>query len=273
MVYWLVFLLFFCLGCTTEESSSRKKNLKGEHLYRHSDEFFFVPDPPRPIVRKNFPWEDRYLVGPPRITKEFFRCKGNGLNGVIIQKREGKETLYYRDCCGGKNHGLTLREGKEFIYPCLIELLNYVQQKTGKQVIITTGHRCPQHNTYCDYSSSNWGSKHMLGAEVDFYVEGMEEEPGRIIELIQGYYREISPFAGDRRFENFTRYEKLGLNVSTPPWYNKEVFLKLYLASEGRDFDNQHRFPYVCIQVRWDRELESPVTFSPKEIQNYLHDS
>lgn len=266
------FLLFLTLlsSCSSSKEKLLKQNLRGEYIFRLHDEYFFIPPSPIPQTRKAYPWEEKYIGGFPRITKEFFHCRGNPLNPVVIQTRGEKEPFYYRDCHGGKKHGLPLREGKEFIYPCLIELLNYIQQKTGKRVVITTGHRCPQHNAFCDYSPYNWGSKHMLGAEVDFYVEGMETEPLAIIELLQKYYSETPPFSQDKTYTTFTRYEKEGLNVTTPPWYNKEIFIKLYREVEGRDLDNQHPYPYIGVQVRYDRELNQRVVFDQTQAQNYL---
>jgi len=253
-------LLFLLLsGCTCEEKKLRKQNLRGDYLIRNHDEYFFTPPPPQPRTRETYPWEDKYVGGFPRITKEFFRCKGSPLNPVVVQERGEKEPFYYRDCHGGRRHGLPLKEGQEFIYPCLIDLLNYVQEKTEKRVVVTAGHRCPIHNTYCDYTPYNWGSKHMLGAEVDFYVEGMEEETEKIIELLMAYYK-----------EPFERYKREGLNVSTPPWYNKEVFIKLYLPEEGRNPDNPHPYPYIGVQVRFDQEEKKRVVFSQEQAQNYL---
>ena len=262
--FTFVFLLLLLSSCGSVEKKPHKQNLKGEHLFRHHDEYFFTPPPPLPRTRETYPWETKYVGGFPRITKEFFRCKGNPLNPVVVQERGEKEPFYYRDCRGGGRHGLPLREGEEYIYPCLLHLLNYVQEKTGKRVVITTGHRCPTHNTFCDYTPYNWGSKHMLGAEVDFYVEGMEEHPEEDLELLMSYYE------GDPDYEEFVRYSQEGLNVSTPPCYNKEVFIKLYLPDEGRDLDNQHPYPYLGILVRFDRELERRVTFSQEQTQNYL---
>jgi hypothetical protein len=257
----LLFLLLFVSGCSDGEARLRRQNLRGEFLVRNHDEYFFTPPPPQPRTRETYPWEDKYVGGFPRITKEFFRCKGNPLNPVIVQERSGKESLYFRDCQGGRRHSLPLKEREEFIYPCLIDLLNYVQEKTGKRVVITTGHRCPVHNAYCDQTPYNWGSKHMLGAEVDFYVEGMEEEPEKIIDLLMAYYKNSEPFQ---------RYSSEGLNVSTPPWYNKEIFIKLYLPEEGRDFDNQHPYPYIAIQVRYDPGANARVVFTQEQAQNYL---
>ncbi len=261
----LIFLLplLFLVGCSSREDTAKKSNLKGEYLFRKEKERFYTVVKPKSQKRQEYPWEKRFMGKHPRITKEFFLCKGNPLNPVVIKKREGKEDVYFRDCSGSEHHGLPLCDGKEFIYPCLIDLLNHVQEKTGKKVVITTGHRCPLHNTYCDNEPSNFGSKHMMGAEVDFYVEGVEREPQKIIDLLMAYYKNQG-----KDYENFQRYEKTEL--VTKPWYNKEIFIKLYRENEGRDFDNQHSHPYISIQVRYDRNTDKKVTFDDTAIRKFL---
>ena len=268
MHYLLLFLALFMTSCSSDEDKTRKQNLNGEYIFRLHDEYFFLPHSPHHQTRPAYPWEENSIGGLPRITKEFFRCKGNALNPSVIQLREGKEPIRHSDCHGGRKHGLPLHDGKEFVYPCLLEILNYIQQKTEKRVVITCGHRCPKHNTYADYTSYNWSSKHMLGGEVDFYVEGLEKEPQTLIPLIQQYYSETFPQRTE--YTTFDRFEKGGLNVSTPPWFNKEIFIKLYLENEGRDCDNQHPHPYLSLQVRHDRELNTRVLFDPKQAENYL---
>ena len=114
-------------------------------------------------------------------------------------------------------------------------------------MIITSGHRCPQHNTYVDPSYYNRTSKHLIGAEVSFYVQGMEYLAETIAHYLQDYYH--THF--DRPdYAVFKRYEKNDTNVSTQPWYNKEIFIKLFKKDEGHNFDNRHPYPYVSIQVR-----------------------
>ncbi len=230
---------------------------------RNHNEYFFTPPPPQPRTRAAYPWEDKHVGGFQRISKEFFRCKGNPLNPVVVQERGEREPLYYRDC-KGRRHGLPVKNDEEFVYPCLINLLNYVQEQTKKRVVITTGHRCPMHNAYSDYTPYNWGSKHMIGAEVDFYVEGMEDQPEEVIKILMAYYKD------DEEYAAFTRFDNEGLNIATSPWYNKEVFIKLYKANEGRDFDNQHPYPYIGVQVRYDRDEEKRVVFDQAQAQNYL---
>lgn len=178
------------------------------------------------------------------------------MNAVRLVEQEGREPLRYYDCGGNERHSLPLKDGKEHIYPVLVNLLNQIQEKTGKRVVITCGHRCPQHNTYSDPSPFNRNSKHMIGAEVDFYVEGMEDEPMTIIALIQEIHN-----------EEFQRY-KGNSNVSIPPWFNKEIFIKLYQRNEGRDFDNRHPYPYIGVQVRHDGDTQ--VSYSWEQAENYL---
>jgi hypothetical protein len=264
-------LLLSLFSCSENPQSIKKQNVKGESVFRSHLTHLFIPPPPRPKQKAPYPWQERFLGKYPRISKEFFRCKGNPANPVIVKKNdEKKDAVYYRDCGGCERHGLPLRDGKEFVYPCLIDLLNYCQEKTGKKVVITTGHRCRDHNTYCDPTPANFGSKHMMGAEVDFYIEGMQQQTETLISVIQQYYAEKEPYKGHKEYEKFERYQKEGMNVSTPPWFNKEIFVKLYSATEGRDIDNQHPYPYLSIQVRYDRERDQKVSYDDVAAKNYL---
>lgn len=261
---YLAFILVALAGCSGLEDSEkeriRKMNATGEFIHRSHDEVVFAIEKPKRHIRKNYPWEDSYVGDQVRITKEFFQCKGSSHNQPIVKHVNGQPT-YTFDCSGSDQHSLPLKDGKESIYICLIDLLNYIQEKTKKKVIITCGHRCPTHNTYSDVSTFNQTSKHMIGAEVDFYVKGLEWRPEAVIKLIQQYYLEHPDFKDDPRFSEFHRFEK-ETNVTTLPWYNKEIFVKLFKKDEGRDLDNSHRFPYICIQVKWDREAQKPVTYS-----------
>lgn len=217
-----------------------------------------------PVVQSlpSYPWEQSGTTSLPKITKEHFRCKGSPLNPVRINSFN-QETTRYFDCGGATKHSIPLKNGKEYIYAIEIDLLNYIQTKTGKRVVITSGYRCPEHNTYVDSSPENQYSKHMIGAEVSFYVQGLEERPDFIVKLIQDYYQKQPEF-------EFQRYHK-NTNVSTPPWFNKEIFVKLFQSHEGRNFDNRHPYPYVSIQVRWDRESNEKVVYSwDKAFRNYL---
>lgn len=269
----LPIILLLAAGCSGLEDSEREKlrkmNASGEHIYRAHDEVLFAIKKPTHFVRENYPWEDSYIGNQIKITKEFFRCKGNSHHSPITKQTDG-QPAYIIDCGGMQQHSLPLKDGKEHIYSALFDLLNYIQEKTQKKVVITCGHRCPTHNTYADPSQYNENSKHMIGAEVDFYVKGLEWSPETIVGIVKQYYKEHPKFKTHSQFTEFERFEH-ETNVSTLPWYNKEIFIKLFKKDEGRDLDNNHRFPYLSIQLIWDRDNDEPVTYSwSKAFNNYL---
>ncbi len=228
----LCFSAFGLVNCSSNSGSSAVSVPKGEYLYRHHNEELFTIDPMLAVEREDYPWEEDRGSVHPKITKEFFRCKGSGLNPLRIVQR-GAESVNYYDCGGAQRHSLPLSNGKEFIYPILIDLLNYVQMKTGKRVVITCGHCCPDHNMYLDPSPGNQATKHLIGAEVDFYVQEMEMDPEAIVDLLQQYYQEQPKYKGLGEYTAFKRYEGEIRNVSIVPWYNKEIFIKLVKKWRG----------------------------------------
>lgn len=235
-------------GCSSLEQSEQQRqrsaNLKGEFIYRTSGENHYAIPIPTQRVRAPYPWEDVDRGRCKKITKEHFRCKGDNRHPPHINHKDPARPVNYFDCAGPHQHTLPLREEREYIYPTLIELLNYVQKRTGLPVEITCGHRCPIHDAYADPSSQN--SKHMIGAEVDFYVKGMEHQPEKIVRLLMENYK--------------VPFQRLPASTpSTPPWYNEEILIKLYRENEGRDFDNRHPYPYITIQIRYDKDLREKV--------------
>lgn len=267
---FFILLLFFSCSSHDEDNKERHINQKAEFIYRTHNESYFVQEPLKKQKPKPYPWQIGVNGSYPLVTKEYFRCKGSSLNPPRQSSVKDKAVRLY-DCNGSEKHSLPLRDGKEFIYPILIDLLNYLQMKTEKRVVITCGHRCPDHNIYSDQSPLNQYSKHMIGAEVSFYIQGMEEEPEIILELIQEYYKQNKLYSGKKEWTEFNTYEKDDTNVSTPPIYNKEIYVKLFKKKEGRDFDNRHPYPYISIQVRYDSDKDERVVYSWKEAnQNYL---
>jgi hypothetical protein len=98
----------------------------------------------------------------------------------------------------------------------------------------------------------------------------MEQDPHHVIDLIMTYFREQPKYKGFKEFQEFKRYEKAPQKQVTPPWYNKEIFVKLLCKHEGRDDDNRHPYPYLTIQVRYDWERSEPVTYSwDKAFRNF----
>lgn len=259
-LFILLLLLAGCQGNELNLDASRRNNQKGEFLNRTSTQVTEVP-PMAPVALPAYAWDKGAAKGLPKITKEYFRCKGSNMNPVRSETLRG-EVVKHHDCGGAQKHSLPLKNGKEWVSPALIELLTYLQNKTGKRLVITSGHRCPEHNTYVDSSPMNQSSKHMIGAEVDFYVQGMEEKPEALIPLIMEYYKTHPQFKGKKEYIEFKRYEKPDANVLTQPWYNKEIYIKLFRKKEGRNFDNRHPYPYLSLQVRHDRETNEKVSYS-----------
>lgn len=253
----LLYFLIFLASCQIDSTSIRK-----ERIYRKSSDYFHQPQPPLPKKISSYPWQEKNTGGYSRINKDFFRCKGSSLNPPI-EIKNGTGISYLNDCSG--NHSLPLKNGEEFIYPSLIAILNYIQQSLEKKVVVTTGHRCMRHNRYADLRPYNSASKHMVGAEVDFYVLGLENEPMKIIDTIMQYY------ADKPEYKKFVRHERKNLDVRTEPWVNKEIFIKLYEADEGRDQDNLHPYPYISIQLRSD-ENQTKVIFDQKQAEKLLYD-
>jgi hypothetical protein len=255
----IVYLGIICLslGCSRLEQSEREKvrrrNCKAEAIYRSQGEYFYPLATPLHTPRSIYPWEAEANL--PRITREYFRCKGNPVNSPIVSA-EAEAVL---DCEGSSRHGLPIISGKEGVYPILIDLLNYIQKKTGKRVVVTCGHRCPHHNAYSDPSKENRLSKHQIGAEVDFYVQGMEERPLEIAGLLMQYYQETALYQNDREYLEFKRYDKS--DTAIQPWMNKEIFIRVNRKDEGRDGDNRHPHAYLTLQVRYDKERKEKVIY------------
>ncbi len=269
------FTLFFVVGIglllngCSRSSSPKKSTGRGEYIVRNHNEKLLHIDAAEPKQRMTYPWENGQFATIPKITKDFFRCQGSSLHPAkIVHKND--ELSYVYDCGGYQRHSLPLRNGKEFIYPILIDLLNDLQKKTEKKVVITSGHSCPDHYRYVD-TEGQCNSKHLLGAEVDFYLQGMEESPEKIAELIFAYYREQTKYHNLTEYQVFKKEEKIeNRNVDTA-WYNKEIYLKIVKKNEGRDLDNRHPYPYLCVKVRFDWDLHEPVTYSWEKAFHHIH--
>jgi len=244
--------MVFFLFCSCREDFFQESGFEIAKIPT-SDNLPAAPEKPSFLEKKiSYPWETQTIRKVSKITSEDFVCKGSYLN----PERNG-----IKDCVGGKRHSLPLVAGKRAVYPILVNLLNYVQKKLNRAVIITCGHRCMDHNSYADESNYDRFSKHMIGAEVDFFVDGYEENPAAVIDTIVQYFQENHWYHSKPEYQNFSKY--LGkTNVATTPICNKEILIKLYQSHEGRDFDNRHPYPYIGIQVRFDKNLSQSVEFT-----------
>lgn len=267
---WALFLslLVMLFGCSRMEQSEKEKirrvNEVSEKIYRLDHEIVFTIEEPLHQKREKYPWEAGVFANYLKITKEHFRCKGSALN-LPRPTESGKDLV--SDCSGMLKHGLPYRDGKEFIYSKLIEILNYVQEKLESKVVITTGYRCPEHNAYADGSKANQVSKHQLGGEVDFYVEGYESRPKEVVAQIMQLYH-------DKKEEEYLPFKvalKNTRHLKHPGWYNKEIIVRIYEKDEGRDFDNRHPYPYISIELRYDREKDELVQYNWQNAhRNYI---
>jgi hypothetical protein len=265
------FLFLFCLltSCQNGQQSASSSHTRCEPIDRlHTDHALHIPEI-KPAIQTPYPWQTEGVGQLRAINKDYFRCKGSTLHPPHIVLQDGKESGRFYDCAGAEKHSLPVVNGKEFIYPILLELLSEIQKQTGLPVIITSGHRCPAHNAYLDPRIKAQSSKHMIGAEVDFYVQDMQETPEKVIQIIFDFYNSHARYQGKKEYQTFCRFEK-ETDVTVAPWLNKEIFIKLHSKTEGRNFDNRHPYPYISIQVRFDREKNERVVFTPQQAQQFL---
>ncbi len=246
----------------SEMERIKRNNEIEEFIYRRESDHFIPPFSLIPVKREKYPWEEEYVGNIPRITKEYFRCRGKATHPTISRaSKEGSET-YHRDCGGIESHSLPMRNNQEFVYPVFINLLNYIQKITERKVIITCAHRCPKHNLYVDPYDVHQRSKHQVGAEVDFYVEGWEQTPEKVFDVIKKFYLEFPPYQGSSEWKKFVySAEKEQLS-------NKEIAVKISRENQNRDLDNDHPYPYLTIELKYDIELGRAVQYQWQEALN-----
>ena len=225
MVFSLVLSLFLLLAAVLFFRHPQRCPLVSSPITRLSSSPSLIPTTVDREDLPQYPWNygKHKKVSP--ITKEYFRCKGSSLNPPIPILRDGKVVENIFDCNGPSSHSLPIRHGQEFIYPILIELLNEIQATTGKPVTITSGHCCPAHNKYIDPSPKNQASKHQIGAEVSFYVPGLEGKPEGILSCIEAFYKSQPRYAAEKATSS--------LNGTTRRWMSQQS-----RGSTKRSFSN-----------------------------------
>ena len=243
------------MGCSGLQQSEQKK-LRRDNItltpLTQLENPTLLPPAPKYASTPFYPWEKKWIGTNRRINKEFFRCRGSASHFILEIRGQT-----HCDCRGIDEHSLPVKGNREFIYPILIDLLNYIQEVTGNEVVITCGHRCPRHNSYADPSRNNRTSKHQIGAEVDFYVKGMEHNPNQVIAILLSYYKDQRTHPRERYFAR----SKCAF-VRTPSWINREISITLAEADERRDLDNTHPYPYLTIEVLYDKEAKRSVSYS-----------
>ncbi len=257
------FMLVSCSGMQKSEMERLKRNNEiEEFIYRKESDHFIPPFALNPIQRDSYPWEEEYVGNIPKITKEYFRCRGRIDHPEQMRPLKDGKPGYYHDCGGLESHSLPMKNNKEFVYPLFINLLNYIQKVTGKRVVITCAHRCPKHNIYADPSDVYQRSKHQVGAEVDFYVEGFEYQPEKVLEMIKQFYREYPAY------KNHPEWQKFVYNAEKEQLSNKEVFVRISWEDQNRDFDNSHPYPYLTLELKYDIEANRSIQYQWQEALN-----
>lgn len=260
--FLLLILGFVVIGCSglehTEKQKIRSSNQSKEPILRHEGECYFAYQAPQKKLRAKYPWEEKFIGQFSRITKDSFRCRGSNINP---EKKYGEETL--TDCGGLLSHSLPVLDGEEFIYPRLIDLLNHLQKVTEKRVVISAGYRCPEHNRYVNPERRNLTSKHQIGAEVDFYIQGLEDAPEEIVKSLMKFYEEDEP-----QYKHFRKSIKERNGIKYPIWFNKEIFITINHFQVTQDLDSQFPHPYITIELRHDRDREQRVEYTWQKAHN-----
>jgi len=265
MKIWI--MAIFLVSCSglekAQQAKIRKINEVKDPILRRSDEYYFASASPKKKEQEKYPWEERYVGSFNKITKESFRCRGSSAHSdrKIINSDGVEESL--TDCEGLGSHSLPVRDGEEFIYETLINLLNYLQREHRKRVIITSGYRCPVHNRYCNHARTNLTSKHQIGAEVDFYIDGMQTSPEEVVKKIMQYYQDDEP-----PYQQFRKMVKERNGVEYTTWYNKEIFININDYRISNDLDNNFPHPYITIELRIDRETETKIDYTWHQATN-----
>ena len=246
LILILAFSLYGCSGLEqSEQEKIKKTQALSEPILRYRDEKFHAICFPEQKIRERYSWENTTAHKFPKITKEAFRCKGSGSPKPKISR----ENLAMFDCQGADKHSLPIYEDKEFIYPALLEILNELQDQLKRKVVVTAGHRCYKHQTFLLGTTTGAVTKYVLGAQVDFLIDGIEASSGKIIDCLQEYYKRVFPDQKEYQLE------KSVIGV----WHNKEISMRVYAKHEGRNEDNTHDLPYLSIELKHDRVLDKKI--------------
>jgi hypothetical protein len=252
---YLTLLLLSLFGCSglekSEQDKIKKMHALSEPILRFSQEKLHTLKFPEQKVRERYSWENTTAHHFPKITKEAFRCKGAGHPKPKISR----ENVALFDCQGPDRHSLPIVDDKEAVYPALLEILNSLQDHLKRKVVVTAGHRCHMHQTYLLGTTSGAITKYLIGAQVDFLVEGMSLLNQSVIDCLQDYYHKI--YGSNKEYV----LEKLASGV----WQNKEIALRYVAKHEGRNEDNSHDYPYFSLELKYDRNLDKKIQLNPQQ--------
>lgn len=191
----------------------------------------------------------------PPLTPEHFRCKGSHHNPITKHTIDGKQT-YFQDCDGSHTHSLPIIDGKQTVYPHLIELLNHVQDVTGRQIRVLTGHRCYIHQSYLSSEMKDLTSAYQLGAAADVCFQSSSTGLKEIIHAIMDWYEQTN-LPGST----------FNANSDSNRWSNRYVQLSYH---ETTDIDTKYKGPHISITLKVDPSTGKKITYSYRKVRNNL---
>ncbi|WP_194844192.1 hypothetical protein [Candidatus Clavichlamydia salmonicola] len=131
--------------------------------------------------------DDQLYRRSPLITQNSFMCKGS-LNNPSLPHSQN----HLQDCQGGEAHGFPQHNGKEYINPELILLLNHIRSILQTAVTIIAGHQCQKHFEYSQNVSANL--PHIFGSAVIFSIDKPSVTPEQICQTIKTFYNSSPDF-------------------------------------------------------------------------------
>lgn len=243
-------IAIFCLllGCEKERAPSPQP------LYLSDRE----PLPPFVAVEApTYPWSRPASLHPP-ITARHFRCRGDILNPPRAIAGDKGTITYIEDCGGKERHSLPIEEGRESVPWLLIYLLNALQESCDAPVTILCGHRCPLHHRYALTNGGESNSKHLIAAEVDFYIERGEAKSGELVDRLLLLYKGLPP----------CHQAKETLPIPGG-WKNGEISCCVKCAQGDSDLIEGKE--YVVLSLSYDRKKKKRVSYSWELANRRMH--
>ncbi|PCI76056.1 hypothetical protein COB21_04930 [Candidatus Aerophobetes bacterium] len=248
----LIFATIFSLTAYTLIKADLSKE-RGNIKHFPSSLLFSAP-PPHLELASLTPKEHTNL---PPITTHHFRCKGSH-NNPIIHHIIDEKTKYFQDCDGLHTHSLPIIDGEETVYPHLVELLNYAQQKTKRPITILSGHRCYMHQSYLSCKHADLISLYQLGAAADVCFQGSHLNLLSLVSAISDWYSCA---------KNLSK-TKFSINQDHTQWSNRYITLTLH---EKTDLPSTaYQGPHLTIKLKKDPHSGKTITYSYRKVRNNI---
>lgn len=237
LYYPFLFALFnfLAISCSDKKSTTISKTYDIQKDFTPTN---FILPYELPQKKPTYPWNTCY----PRflsLTKYSFQCPGTNPEANIP---------LHQKCLGALHHGLPLVNGKEYIYPRLIDLLNFLQKENKEKIMVIRGHLCPKAFSLLDPKEQH--EKYLIGAMVK--VSSQVNWEKNLSTLVKKFY--------DKKKEEDPLYE-IGSSTYPITFINQEFKFIIYPSLLTNIME---------IEVLYDKEKDSRINFTEEDIQNYL---